>query len=336
MGVKMLHFSQIWRPLYVAGVVLAACSASAADTQLGKGGSVVQGSAGPSGSSASPQLQMCDKPLGTIAVQEPQSYSQQALARFGLPSPTGLIRLMIQQSNCFTVVERGMAMQNLMQERQLGASGELQNNSNVGKGQMLTADYVVTPEVAISENNAGGLGAAAGFLPGFAGKAAAGIAGSMKFKTAQTTMLLADARTSAQITAATGSAKTTDFSLGAVLGGAGVGAGLGAYENTSEGKVIAASYLDNWNKIVAEVRNNPQLASARASAPQAAAGIQMGDVLVSKIKGVKIFAEPDVKGGVVAADAGESVYLGEEVQGFYKVASPSGEGWVQKVLVVKK
>lgn len=309
----------------------------AADTKLGKGGSMVKGSAGPDGASgAAPELLTCEKPVGTIAVQEPQSYSQQALARFGLPSPSGLIRLIIQQSNCFSVVERGMAMQNIIQEKQLSASGDLQSNSNVGKGQLATADYVVTPDVAFAENNAGGLGGALGFLPGAAGKIGAGLAAGMKFKTAQTTMVLSDARTSVQVISAQGSARTTDFALGAILGGAGVGGGLGGYENSNEGKVIAASYIDNWNKIVTAVRNNPQLASAQNAAPQAAPGIQAGDVLISKIKGVKVYAQPNTAAKVVTADAGESVYLGEEAEGFVKVASPNGEGWVQKILVTKK
>jgi len=37
------------------------------------------------------------------------------LSRYNLRSPVGLIRMMIQQSNCFIVVERGVGMQNRMQ-----------------------------------------------------------------------------------------------------------------------------------------------------------------------------------------------------------------------------
>jgi hypothetical protein len=49
-------------------------------------------------------------------------------------------------------------MQNMMQERALAKSGELRQDSNVGGGQMVTADYVLTPAVVFSENNAGGVG----------------------------------------------------------------------------------------------------------------------------------------------------------------------------------
>ncbi|HMH54478.1 MAG TPA: CsgG/HfaB family protein [Candidatus Acidoferrum sp.] len=63
---------------------------------------------------------------------------------------------MIQQSNCFLVVERGLGMQNLMQERALSKSGELRQDSNMGGGQMVTADYVLTPAVVFSQDDAGG------------------------------------------------------------------------------------------------------------------------------------------------------------------------------------
>ena len=65
------------------------------------------GSAGPDGAKNAPaKLEKCGKPYGTLAVAEPQDYVGQALMQYGLPSPVGLIRMMIQQSNCFVVVER--------------------------------------------------------------------------------------------------------------------------------------------------------------------------------------------------------------------------------------
>ncbi len=102
------------------------------DMKKGEGGSAVQGSAGPSGASdAASDLERCDKPMGTVAVVEPQAHVLAGLARYKLGSPTGLIRLMIRQSNCFLVVERGVGMQNFMQERALAASGELRQGFNM-------------------------------------------------------------------------------------------------------------------------------------------------------------------------------------------------------------
>ena len=120
----------------------------------GEGGSEVQGSTGPGGSQGDSGLEHCDKPMGALAVVEPQDYVAQSLLHYGLESPTGLIRMMVQQSNCFVVVERGMGMQNMMQERALAESGELRQGANMGGGQMVGADFVLTPAVVFKENDA--------------------------------------------------------------------------------------------------------------------------------------------------------------------------------------
>src|SRR4051794_22470610 len=49
-------------------------------------------------------VEHCDRPLGTIAVTENPSTTS-ALQGYGLGSPAALLRIMIQQSNCFQVVE---------------------------------------------------------------------------------------------------------------------------------------------------------------------------------------------------------------------------------------
>src|SRR5712692_3970556 len=131
-----------------ACVVLISPSARAqgiTQPKQGQGGSIVKGAAGTEGGVGDKGLEHCDKPMGAMAVVEPQSQIIAALARYNLSSPVGLIRLMIQQSNCFIVVERGAGMQNIMQERQLAAAGQARQNSNLGGGQMMAADFVMTP-----------------------------------------------------------------------------------------------------------------------------------------------------------------------------------------------
>jgi curli biogenesis system outer membrane secretion channel CsgG len=214
----------------------------------GQGGSVVRGAAGTDGSVGDKGLEHCEKPMGAMAVVEPQTQILSQLSRYGLSSPVGLIRLMIQQSNCFIVVERGVGMQNLMQERQLAAAGEARQGSNLGGGQMVAADFVLTPAVVFSENNAGGGGGAVGGRL-FGGKFAA-IAGGLKFKEAQTSMLVADSRSGVQVAAAEGSTKKADLGLGAGLFGGSGGAAGGGYGNTNEGKIIAAAFLDNYDGVV--------------------------------------------------------------------------------------
>jgi hypothetical protein len=138
-------------------------------TKQGEGGSIVKGAAGTDGSKGDKGLEHCDKTLGAMAVVEPQNEYLVALARYHLQSPVGLIRMMIQQSNCFIVVERGQGLRNMEQERALAAGGQTRAGSNVGGGQMVAADFILTPMVVFSEGNAGGIGAAAAGL--FGGKA---------------------------------------------------------------------------------------------------------------------------------------------------------------------
>jgi hypothetical protein len=331
--------------LALSVIVLAAGSAGA--QTLGKGGSLASGGAGPDGSAqgASAELERCDSPKGTLAVVEPQSQVGQNLQRYGLGSPTAVIRMLVQQSNCFQVVERGVAMGNMMQERALGASGELQRDQNIGKGQMVAADFIVTPSVVFSENNAGGVGGAiGGLLGGGRGRAFGAIAGGLKFKQAETSMLLVDSRSGIQVASAQGSAEKADFALGGALLG-GVAAAGGGYSNTNEGKVIVASFLDNWNNIVRNIRNNPSLVQARAgvaSQQNAAMSVKAnagaaGDVMVPKIAGVKVLRQPRDGGGDMQTLSrnDEVILAGEEQNGFAKVTTSRGDGWVKSVLLRK-
>src|SRR5687768_11529247 len=209
----------VLRAAVVAALPLFCLSAVAAEGPLaqkkGQGGSEIQGSTGPSGSQGDNGLEHCDKPMGALAVVEPQNYVSQSLSHYGLQSPTGLIRMMVQQSNCFIIVERGMAMQNMMQERALADSGELREGSNMGGGQMMSADFVLTPAVVFSEDDAGGVGGALGGLVGGSrGRVLGAVAGGLKFKEAQTSMLVTDSRSGVQVAAAEGSARKADLKLG--------------------------------------------------------------------------------------------------------------------------
>jgi len=202
-------------------------------------------------------LERCDKALGTLAVIEDtgsdwyQYYNQQY--KLGPTAP--VLKLLAQQSNCFVVVERGRAMGSMMRERELADSGELRQNSNFGKGQMVSADYSLSPSITFSNNNAGGVaGTVGGIIGGWRG-ALVGLAGSANFKEASTLLTLVDNRSGVQLAAAEGSAKNVDFgALGSIFGAHG-GGGLGGYSNTDEGKVIVAALTDSFNNIVKAVRN---------------------------------------------------------------------------------
>jgi hypothetical protein len=336
-----------WGLVTVAGLVLASGVAGAqgiTQPKQGQGGSAVKGAAGTDGSTGDSGLEHCAKPMGAMAVVEPQSEVLSALLRYRLQSPVGLIRMMIQQSNCFIVVERGAGMRNMMQERQLGAGGDLRENSNMGGGQMVSADFVLTPSVVFSENNAGGIGGAAA---GLLGRRAAVVAGGLKFKEAQTSMLVADSRSGVQVAAAEGSTRKADLRLGGALFGGGGGAAVGGYGNTNEGKIIAAAFMDNYNKVVGVVRDDPSLQrnvgtlkqeASAGGTTRAGAVFNEGDVLVPKIAGVKVMAEPSDTAKVVAtlSRGDELVTIGPSKDGFINVQGASGSGWVKIVLMSKR
>jgi curli biogenesis system outer membrane secretion channel CsgG len=213
------------------------------------------GSAGGANSEgANKALAHCDAPLGTIAVVEDTNAPWYGIlsGQYHLGSTTPVLKLMIQQSNCFVVVDRGRAMGNMMQERQLAQSGELRGNSNFGKGQMVSADFSLAPSITFSNNNAGSVGSLVG---GMLGSVGAIVGGSLSAKEASTLLTLDDNRSGVQLAAAEGSAKNWDIgAIGGLFGGGAGGIG-GGYSNTAEGKVIVAALMDSYNGVVKAVQN---------------------------------------------------------------------------------
>lgn len=340
----------------IRGAVICAASialtASTASAQLGgitkekqgKGGSVVKGAAGTDGGIGDDGLEHCPKPMGAMAVVEPQSEYMMALGRYNLSSPVSLIRMMIQQSNCFIVVERGQGLRNMQQERDLAGGGQMRSGANIGGGQMVPADFIMTPAVVFSEGNAGGIG---GALGAFGGRKAGIIGGGLKFKEAQTSMLVTDARSGVQVAAAEGSTKKADMKLGGGLFGGGGGVAAGGYGNTNEGKIIAAAFMDNYNKVVGVVRNDPSLQRNVGTLKEEAAGggtrkagavFNEGDVVGPKIAGIKVYAQPDETSKVVAtlARGDELLVDGDEKNGFVKVQGASASGWVKTTMISKR
>jgi hypothetical protein len=344
-------FSRTTRLMIVTGCVTLLSAHAAAQgitkPKQGKGGSIVQGAAGTDGTVGAKGLEHCGTPMGALAVVEPQDEILYALRRYNLSSPVGLIRMMIQQSNCFIVVERGLGMRNLMQERQLASAGESRAGSNMGGGQMMAADFVMTPSVVFSENNAGGAGAALGGLFGGKGAVLGAVVGGIKFKEAQTSMLVADSRSGVQVAAAEGSTKKADIGIGAGLFGGGMGALGGGYGNTNEGKIIAAAFMDNYNNVVKVVRNDPSLQrnvgtlkeeAASGGTRTAGAVFNEGDVLSPKIANVRVMSDAsDASKPVATLDKGEEiVVIGGDKDGFINVQSAKASGWVKIVLVQKR
>ena len=257
-----MTFAKLPLAAALAGALaLAGCETT--DMQMGSQSAktVATGSAaGSASANASSALERCESPLGTVSLIENQSAGWYTIitGEYKLPPTSTLLRLLIQQSNCFVVVERGAAGMNAMnRERAIMQSGEMRAGSNFGKGQMVASDYGISPEVIISNSDAGGMGAALGGIVGRGryGAVLAGLGGSLQTKEASTMLTLIDNRSGVQIGVSEGSASKTDF--GGFLGGIGGGAAgsIGGYSRTPQGKVIAAAFMDSYNQLVISLRN---------------------------------------------------------------------------------
>lgn len=249
----------------VSAAVAAAALLSGCETTNMRMGSadaktVATGSAaGGASTGASDSLERCESPLGTVSLIENQQAGWYTILRdqYRLPPTANLLRLLVQQSNCFVVVERGAAGMNAMtRERALMQSGEMRQGSQYGQGQMVASDYGLSPEIVFQNNNAGGASASlGGLVGGRAGGLLAAIGGNMNTKEASALLTLIDNRSGVQVAASEGSAAKTDFGvMGQLLGGSG-GARMGGYSNTAEGKVIAAAFMDAFNQMVQSLRN---------------------------------------------------------------------------------
>lgn len=242
---------------FALAALLALTACGEKKTELGEGGSVVKGSAGPDGAqNAARELVRCDAPVATLALAEnPNGYVMSSA--YQLPaSPVPLIKLLAQQSGCFRVVDRHAGLRGTIQEQELKDAGVLRQKSTVAKGKGYEAQYTLTPSLTFSEQDAGrGLAGVVAMIPVLRDIAGlVGLVEQVKFKEAQTALLLSDNETTEQVAAATGSARTTDLGVGGlVFGKLGGGAGAG-WSNTNEGKVIAAAFLDAHNQLVMQVR----------------------------------------------------------------------------------
>ncbi|MBW8850400.1 MAG: peptidoglycan-binding protein [Xanthomonadales bacterium] len=274
------------------------------------------------------QIPTCAKPLGTISVLEPEDATNWWTGQ-QLPAPSKLIKVFVSKSRCFTLVDRGAGLDAAQRERALGASGELRGRSNVGKGQMKAADYVMVPDLISANSNAGGnaLGGLIGGLVG--GRAGAAIGGlDFKRKTADVVLTVTDVRSTEQVAMAEGSAKKTDLGWGAgggLFGYSGFGAmGASGYANTEIGQVITLAYLQAYTDIVAQLGGLP--ANASAANAQQAVTVTKPARLFTTAKGTKV---------VRSLDPGMMLYPTGNKEGMmWEVEDELGnKGWISSTLI---
>ena len=222
------------------------------------------------------EIPQCARPIGTIAIVEPET---QWWREMSLGSPEAIIRVFVQKSGCFTMVNRGRSLASRAMEKALAEQGELQEGAQVAKkGQVKAAQFFLEPNIVTANRNSGGggIGAAAGALGGLfggAGRVVGGLAGGINVKKgeANVTLSVVNAATTEE-NVVEGYFRKRDISWGAG-GGAGwwggfAAAGATGYENTEIGQVIVLAYLDAYKKLVVQLGGMPAVTSAAAPTGQ--------------------------------------------------------------------
>jgi curli biogenesis system outer membrane secretion channel CsgG len=274
------------------------------------------------------QMPHCDRPHGTAAVYEPQKDWWTPL---GLPSPEAVIKVYVMKSGCFKLVDRGSGFDVAQRERELASGGDLRAGSNIGKGQVKAADYVLVPDIVSKNANSSGsalTALAGGLIGGTAGALISKI--NITGKTADVVLTLTDVRTSEQKAMAEGHGEHVDWSIGGgalVAGNSGFGgAGLGSYQNTDVGQVVMLAYLDAYEKMIGTL--GYQLpASASAASPAQAATV---------VKSCNLRSDASTKSKVVRTlTAGMMVYpTGTKSGSWWEVTDEMGnKGWVSATML---
>ncbi len=270
--------------------------------------------------STTPQVPRCTRNLGTLSIQNGDTY--QGWRAMNLQPPAALLRVVVQQSGCFTVVERGAGLDAAMRERELAGGGQLQRGSNVGAGQVRAADYVLLADVVAQDNNSsggGGLGALGGIVGGRAGAVIGGL--GVRNQTAQTTLTLANVRTTESF-ATEGNAQNRNITWGGggFLGGGGLA--VGGYTDTEIGRVVTVAFIDAYTQMVQQLGVlDTSAGSAAAAAPQRTFRTTQSTPLRSRAGGGQVLRN---------LPAGATVYpTGDRDGMWWRVADENdNEGWV--------
>jgi hypothetical protein len=198
----------------------------------------------------------CTRKLGTVSItngDDPRGWNQ-----YNLAPPEKLLKVLVQRSGCFNLVDRGAGLNAAATERDIGAGLGHQRGSNVGQGQIKAADYVIVAEVQASNSNSAG-GGLAGVAGGLIGGRVGGIVGGIKTRKleANTVLSLTNVRTTETVSVQDGYAVKNDVSFGAGggLGGWGGFGGVvgGGYEDTDIGRIVTLSFIQAYTKMVGDL-----------------------------------------------------------------------------------
>lgn len=215
----------------------------------------------PSGTQQLQQATMNDVPhcmrkLGTVSVMDgddPSGWTQ-----FQLAGPQKLLKVLIQRSGCFNLVDRGSGLSAAQRERDIGNGLGLQRRSNVGQGQIKAADYVLVAEVQAANRNSGG-SAVGGGIGGLIGGRFGALAGGIRTRKmeANTVLSLTNVRTTETIAVQDGYAAKNSVSFGGGGGagffGGGAAAVGGGYDNTDIGRIVTLAFIQAYSKMVTDL-----------------------------------------------------------------------------------
>ncbi|UDM53482.1 hypothetical protein [Cupriavidus sp. MP-37] len=248
--------------LRVAGLatslVLAGCAAGGGILSTGTASTAATGAAGGATSvNANAALERCDKPLGTLAVDDGRG--KEWYASFGAATKVTtiepLIRLAVQQSNCFVITSIGnnsteSKLSNITDKQR--NSGEFRAGSRQHKGQRVAADYYMEPSIVIDNDSTGQLAAGVGGLFGTVG---ALVGGAMQSKASVVTLTMFDIRSGVQLSISEGNSTATNVGAAFSALGGGAAGGLSGFSRTPEGKATVAAFMDAYNNMVVSLRN---------------------------------------------------------------------------------
>ncbi len=197
-------------------------------------------------------LSRCSAPLGVATVTEAESNAQ-ALTSAGLPrSMTPLVRQLLLQSRCFTVVERGAAFSAL--ENEIRIREQQGQDRRTQLAAMKAADVVLRAEIVFMEQTGGTKGGIGAVLPSWIG----GVGGEIRVREAMLVMTAVDTRTSEILASSFGRGAESSAGMGSLVLGGGIVAIEAGWLDSPQAKPVAAALVDAWNQLL------PRLAAAKA------------------------------------------------------------------------
>jgi len=240
------------------------------------------GQAGNASGGASDRLEHCNKTLGVLRIQEDTAAPWYRYYGPRLGSTAPLLSMMILQSNCFVVVERGTGERSLTDETRRARGDEARESGTRGKGQQVVADYLLNPEIVMA--NKGNEGARIGGIGNLLGSRAGSVLGNLNVRSSEVgaVLTLVDIRSTVRLAAAEGYSKNTSVGFsGLGFGNSGALAGS-AYTTTDEGKLASAAFFDAYNKLVVAVRQYKAQTVEGGLGEGGALGVQGGTTNASK------------------------------------------------------